>query len=220
MDEKIIIEIDGKDYPVLEPTISKWSILNLLKDIEEEDNFVLSIVSISTGIDEDLLRKASFKKVKQSAEFLTHYFLEMGKKFYPEFEFKGKKYKFMDINNMSFGHFVDIDTFTQRDESYKKSNMGELMGMLYMEEGETEYNSNRVMERKELFKDLEVKYLQGAMSFFFHLRKQLQENTPYYLRIKWKMMRVLKRLKPSTPIGVGMGRLYSWVVKTLKTWKK
>ena len=217
MNEQIIIELDGQDYEVKNPTIQNWAMLNLLKDLEEDEDFTLSLVSLSTGIDEDLLRQANFLKVRQAADFLTQYFLEIGDRFYNEFEFKGKEYKFLDLNNMSFGQFVDIDTFLQKDESYKKSNMNELMAMLYMEKDETTYSVDKVNERKELFKELEVKYLQGALRFFFLLRKRLQENTPFYLKIKWKMKKVLKRLRPSRLYGVGMERLYIWLAKTLKT---
>ena len=215
--EKIIIELDGTDYEVKEPTIQNWAMLNLLKDIEEEDDFIKSIVSVSTGIEEDLLDQANFLQVKKASDYLTKYFLELGGKFYPEFEFEGKEYKFLDMNNISFGHFVDIDTFLSKDESYRKSNMNELMGMLYMEKDEERYDGKKASQRKELFRDLPVKYLQGSLVFFLSLRKQLRENTPFYLKIKWKVKKTLKVL---APIGVGIQRLFIWLVKTLKTWKK
>lgn len=217
MDEQIIIELDGKDYEVKNPTIQKWAMLNLMKDLEEEDDFRLYLVSLSTGIEEDLLKQANFLQVKQAADFLTKYFIEIGDKFYNEFEFNGKEYKFLDLNNMSFGQFVDIDTFLQKDESYKKSNMNELMAMLYMEKDETTYSVENVNKRKEEFRDLEVKYLQGALRFFLVLRKRLQENTPFFLKIKWKVKKMLNRLKLLRQFGAGMGRLYFWLVKTLKT---
>jgi len=221
MEEQIVIELDGKDYEVKPPTIQKWAMLNLMKDLEEEDDFRIYLVSLTTGIEEDLLRQANFLQVKQAADFLTKYFLEIGEKFYPEFEFGGKNYKFLDLNNMSFGQFVDIDTFLQRDESYKKANMNELMAMLYMEEGESTYSADKVKERTELFRDLEVKYLQGSLLFFLTLRRRLRENTPYYLRIKWKVKRVSKKLlKPFRQFGVGMAQSYSWLVRTLGTWRK
>ena len=218
--EKLIIELDGTDYEVKEPTIHNWALLNLLKDIEEEEDFTKAIVSVSTGIEEDLLDQANFQQVKKAADYLSHYFLELGSKFYPNFEFKEKEYKFIDINNLSFGHFVDIDTFLSKDESYKKSNMNELMGMLYMEKDEDKYNSERATKRRELFRDLPVKYLQGSLLFFFVLRKRLHENTPYYLKTKWKVMRIMKKLKHSVVTGVGIQRLYIWLVKTLKTLMK
>lgn len=215
--EELIIEIDGQDYPVKPPSIRTWAMLDLYETIEAEEDYTLLLVSSSTGIEEDILKQANFLQVKQAADYLTKYFLEMGERFYSEFEFKDKKYKFLDLNNMSFGHFIDIDNFLQKDESYRKSNMNELMAMLYLEEDEEKYNASRVMVRKELFKDLEIKYLHSSLRFFLVLRKRLQDNTPYYLKIKWKVKRKLKHLRQ---FGVGMGRLYISLVKTLKTWKK
>tara|TARA_R110000823_G_scaffold302859_2_gene424150 strand:+ start:294 stop:947 length:654 start_codon:yes stop_codon:yes gene_type:complete len=217
MEEKILIEIDGKDYPVKPPSIRTWAMLDLLETIEAEEDYTLMLVSSSTGIDEDLLKQANFLQVKQAADYLTKYFLELGEKFYSFIDFKDKRYKFLDLNKMSFGHFIDIDSFLQKDESYRKSNMNELMAMLYMEEGEEKYDVNKVLERTELFKDLEIKYLHGSFRFFFLLRKRLQKNTPYYLKIKWKVKRILK---PLVQFGAGMGRLFSWLVKTLRTWRK
>jgi len=217
MEEQILIEIDGKDYPVKPPSIRTWAMLDILQSVNAEKDYTLMLVSTSTGIEEDLLRQANFLQVKQAADFLTKYFLEMGERFYSFIDFKDKRYKFIDLNNMSFGHFIDIDNFLQKDESYRKANMNELMAMLYWEEGETKYDVNKVMERKELFKDLEIKYLHGALRFFLVLRKRLQRNIPFYLKIKWKMKRLLR---PLLRIGVGMERLYIWLVKTLKTWKK
>ena len=217
MEEKILIEIDGKDYPVKPPSIRTWAMLDLLETIEAEEDYTLMLVSSSTGIDEDLLKQANFLQVKQAADYLTKYFLELGEKFYSFIDFKDKRYKFLDLNKMSFGHFIDIDSFLQKDESYRKSNMNELMAMLYMEEGEEKYDVNKVLERTELFKDLEIKYLHGSFRFFFLLRKRLQKNTPSYLKIKWKVKRILK---PLVQFGAGMGRLFSWLVKTLRTWRK
>ena len=89
-----------------------------------------------------------------------------------------------------------------------------------MEKDETTYSVDKVEERKALFKDLEVKYLQGALRFFLVLRKRLQENTPYYLKIKWKVKKMMKKLKPLRQFGAGMGRLFIWLVKTLKMLRK
>lgn len=220
-----IIEFAGKDYKVNEPTLHGWAQLNLLKDIEEDDDFYLSLLSISTGITEDDLRKANFQQVKDAAEYLTDYFLKQGEQFYPDFEFKGVKYKFMDLANMSFGEFVDIDTFLQKDKSYTKSNMNELMAIFYrpvMEDGSIEpYNINLTKKRAEVFRELPVKYLSGTMRFFLVLRKQLNVITPFYLKKFYQMKKKTKKLqKRLLKIGVGMGRLFFWRKKTSKTLPK
>tara|TARA_R110000868_G_scaffold39990_4_gene138707 strand:+ start:2385 stop:3056 length:672 start_codon:yes stop_codon:yes gene_type:complete len=218
---KHLIEFNGKDYEVQEPTLNGWAQLNLLKDIEEDDDFSLSLLSISTGISEDDLLKANFVQVKEAAEYLSNYFITLGEQFYPDFVYKGVKYKFFDMGNMSFGEYVDIDNFLQKDKSYTKSNMRELMAILYrpvMDDGTIEgYNITNTKRRAELFRDLPVKYLQGSMRFFFHLEKVLKETTPFYLRTYQSLRRKLKRhLKPLGKIGDGMGLLYSWLKRTLK----
>jgi len=217
-----IIEFAGKDYKVNEPTLHGWAQLNLLKDIEEDEDFYLSLVSVSTGIDEYDLRKANFAQVKDAAEYLSDYFIKIGEQFHPEFEFKGVKYKFMDLANMSFGEYVDIDTFLQKDKSYTKSNMHELMAIFYrpiMENGTIEsYDINLTKKRAELFRELPVKYLQGALRFFFVLGGLLKEATPFYLTMFYKMKKKTKTLlKPLHSIGAGMGRLFFWRKKTSKT---
>lgn len=221
MDGKIVIEFEGKDYEVKPPTLKTWSKLNLYKDLEQEEDFVLTLVSISTGIDEENLKLVNYLKVKSAADYLSEYFITLGNKFYPTFEFKGVEYKFIDINNLSFGQFVDIDTFLTKDESYKKINMNELIAMLYEPVDQEKYDASLIPERKKLFEDLDVKYLQGSLLFFLTLRRRLQETTPYFSILKWKSKRKIKKmLKPFLSIGAGMQRLYSWLVKTLRISKK
>jgi len=220
-----IIEFAGEDYKVNEPTIHGWAQLNLLKDIESDDDFYLSLLSISTGISELKLRQANFAQVRDAAEYLSDYFLKDGDKFYPEFEFKGVNYKFMDMANMSFGEFVDIDTFLQKDKSYTKSNMQDLMAILYrpvMEDGSIEdYDINKTKKRAEVFRDLPVKYLQGSLRFFLVLGEQLKEITPFYLTMFYQMKKKTRKLlKPLLKIGAGMERLFFWHKKTSRTLPK
>jgi len=217
-----IIEFNGKDYKVNEPTLNAWAMLNLLKDIEQDEDFYLSLLSISTGIEENDLRKVNFQQIKDAAEYLSDYFVKIGEKFYPEFEFKGVNHKFMDLSNMSFGEFIDIDTFLQKDPSYTKSNMNELMAIFYrpvMENGQIEeYDINKTKKRAEEFRDLPVKYLQGCMRFFLVLKERLNAPTPFYLKMWWKMNKMTRNVqKRLVKIGVGMERLFFWRTRTSKT---
>jgi hypothetical protein len=220
-----IIEFNGTDYKVNEPTLQKWAELNLLKDIEQDEDFYLSLVSVSTGIEEYDLRKANFQQVKEAADYLADYFIKIGEHFYPDFEFKGTKYKFMDLANMSFGEYVDIDTFLQKNPSYTKTNMHELMAIFYRPvdaNGKVEeYDINKTKRRAEEFRDLPVKYLQGCLRFFLVLGEQLKEITPFYLTMFYKMKKKTKTLlKPLHSIGAGMGRLFFWRKKTSKMSQK
>ena len=202
--EELYIELDGVDYKVNEPTMKGWAELTLMKDLDEEEDFTLGIVSMCTNIDEQLLLQANYLQVKRVADYLSEYFISEGSRFYPEFTFQNTVYKFIDINRISFGHFIDIDNFLKKDTSYKKSRFHELMAMLYWPEGQVKYDSNLNAERGEFFKVLPVKYLQGTLRFFFHLSRRLKSSTPIYLRKWWSMKRKLKKMKHSIQYGVGI----------------
>jgi hypothetical protein len=221
MEVKSVIEFDGQEYEVKNPTIKMWATLNFLKDIEEEDDYNISLISLSTGIGEDKIKDANYFQVQQAAEYLANYFLNNTTGFYPEFEFKGTKYKFIDLNNMSFGEYVDVEEFLKKDISYRKGNMEQFLAIVYRpidEEGRIEkYDSSKVQERAKLFKDLEVKYLTGALRFFLLLENELRAPIPYYLKM---MLKLKKRLKHFLHIGGGMRQSYSWLMKTFQKLRK
>ena len=219
--EKLIIALDGVDYKVEEPTMEGWAQLTLLQDLEQEEDFTLGIVSMCTSIDEELLKQASYIQVKRVADYLSDYFINEGSVFYPEFEFENTKYKFVDINNISFGHFIDIDAFLKKDPSYKKGRFNELMALLYWPESQIKYDSSLNGERSELFKKLPVKYLQGTLRFFFNLKKKVNSSTPWYLKKYWRLKRILKKLlRHLRRFGDGIRQCISWLKKTYSTLTK
>lgn len=219
--EKLLIELDNKDYEVKEPTMDGWAQLTLMRDLEEEEDFTLGIVSMCTDIPEDKLMEANYIQVKRVADYLSEYFISEGSSFYPEFEFDNTNYKFIDINNISFGHFIDIDNFLKKDQSYKKSRFNELMAMLYWPEGQIKYDSSKNQERGQLFKDLPVKYLQGTLRFFFHLSKRLKGSTPIYLKLLWRVKRKWKKLIQLFKVfGGGIQRYIFLPVKTFLKWMR
>lgn len=218
MEQRHYIEYDGVEYEVKEPTIQSFMTLNLLKDLEDDKNFAITLVSIATGIGEEQIREADWFQVKKASEFLTTYFLELSMKFYKEFTFKDKEYTFIDLENLTFGEFVDIDNFLQREDVYRKSNSNELMALLYREKGKDgkpeKYDYSKVRERSELFRELPMKYYQGAMRFFLVLENILQGNIRYYSPTTRLLMKIRKKLvKVLVSIGDGIPRLYSYLVK-------
>lgn len=215
MEVQSIIEFDGKDYLVKNPTLHIWAQLNLFKDIEEEDDYNVSLISLTTGIPEEKIREAKHAEVRKAADYLSDYFIKNSEGFYPEFEFEGVKYKFVDLNNLTFGEFVDLDEFLKKDISYRKGNMEQMMAILYRpvdENGKIEkYDSSTAQLRAHKFKNLEVKYLTGTLRFFLLLRNELAVPIPYYLKMWIKMK---KRLKHLLRTGVGMAPSFSWLTKT------
>lgn len=215
--KKIFIEYNNKEYEITKPTLRMWSKLQLYQQIEDEKQFMVSLISIATGLTDAEIREADWQSILTASQFLSTFFLDYEEKFYPEFEFKGVKYKFIDLNSLSFGEFIDIDEFLSKDESYRRGNMNMLMALLYREVDEngviTKYNSGKVKERAQLFFDLELKYLQGALLFFLILETTLQGHTPsYFPAMAHKMWLKVKRVFHN--IGDGMGRWFFWRQKT------
>ena len=221
--EKHYIVFDGKEYEVREPTIELWNQLNNLKGLGDEKDFILTLISLATGLSAEDIAEADWEGVYETSQYLSNYFLEQGDKFFNEFEFDGKKYRFMDLENMSFGEFIDIDSFLQQDPSKKQVNMNHLMALLYREVGEDgkilPYNGVDVKDRAQIFRRLPIKYLRGAMGFFLRLEDILHQNTRSSLLrrmnlLKWKIKRHLR------VFGGGMAHLYIYLVRTYYKWNR
>ena len=214
--EKHYIVYDGKEYEVGEPTVELWNKLNLLKDLYEEKEFSLMLISIATGLSVSDIRDSEWQSVYETSNYLADYFLQHSEKFYKDFEFKGVKYGFIDLENLTFGEFVDIDEFLNRPEVKRNTELNLLLALLYREVGDDgkvlPYDATKVKERSVLFRQLPIKYI-SAWRFFFHLENILRASTRSYLhkmiyRLKWKVKSHLRAF------GVGMGHLYIYLVKT------
>ena len=188
--KKHTINYNGKDYEVKEPTIETWGKLMAIKDWSDEKEFSVSLIAALSGLSDEDIRKASWDDIVEASQILTHYMLEDGKKFYRDIVFEEQVYRFIDLGNLSFGEFVDIDTFLQKPEHEKKAEMNLLMAMFYREVHDNkidEYDASKLEQRAEKFKKLPVKYVNGASTFFLRLEKTLQEGIPPSLLKKVKM---------------------------------
>lgn len=208
-------------YEIPEPSISLWVKLDLYKDILTEDKFVLKIIQESTSLKEEDIMQADWFDIVQVANSLTEMLLKINDTFHPEFEYKGIKYKFIDLPNLTFGEFIDIDTFLQKNEAERKSQLNFLMALLYREVDENgkvvKYDGSKVAERAEIFKSLPVKYVNGALSFFLRLEQILQKPTlRFLLLVKWNQMKMkMNKLKKKVLQSIGAGSAFShlWRMK-------
>jgi hypothetical protein len=127
---------------------------------------------------------------KIGSVLFAHYNKE-SKKLFQTFELNGIKYKFMDVNTISFGQFVDIDTFLKKDESYRIANLNELMAYLYCEEG-TKYSDSNFKVRIEAMLDAPSHIIEGALFFLSNLEKGLLEIMELSLKspLMFQMMRL------------------------------
>ena len=226
--DKHTIVYNGTKHEIIEPTIEMWGKLMTLQDWTDETEFALVLISEMTGLSKEEISKTDWHSVITASQNLSNHLLGESKKFHRDFEFDDVKYRFIDLANLTFGEFVDIDTFLGRNEHDRKREMNLLMAMLYREVDEndklTEYDSNKIQLRAEKFKKLPVKYVNGASTFFLRLEKisqgSFQLSLLSRLKMRIKMISILVKLLVSTSIGLGLARLYNWRTKILRKWKK
>ncbi len=169
------------EYKLKEPSIELWNKLMALKDWSDETEFSIKLISELCELTEEEVRNRDWQEIVPLAQSLSNYILQDSKQFYKEFEFEGSTYRFIDLNKLSFGEFIDLDTFLLKPVSERLAQSSLLMAMLYREVDNKNklvpYDSSKLEERAERFKKLPIKYLNGASTFFLLLEKVLRQNT-------------------------------------------
>jgi hypothetical protein len=219
--EKHKISYGGKDYEVIEPTIELWGKLASLQDWTDETEFAIILISHMTGLSKEDIQKSNWHDVLTVSQNISNHLLHESKQFHKEFEFEGQKYKFIDLPNLTFGEFIDIDTYLSKPEMERRREMHLLMALLYKEDGG---EVSDTMLRAERFKKLPVKYVNGASSFFLRIEKILQGSSPLSfwtnLKMRTKAILILGKILVSVSIGLGLGHLSLWRMKILQRWTK
>lgn len=220
----IVIQHKGKRYEVKEPTIQMWSEVMKLKDIHGEEEMNLRLLEKVVGISRDELVELDASLIRKISSQLNAVLNQENKDLSPIIEMKGKRYTLVDLEKITFGQFVDIDTFLQKDEQYRISNLNELAVYLYTEEGKS-YSDKDFKYEIETFKDLPVRHIEGALFFFSLLGNTLAELIQIYSKNKWKY-RIMKTKILLINIGGGIrqlihspkgkfGRLIMWLISPL-----
>ena len=121
------------------------------------------------------------------------------------------EYGFCDLPNLTFGEFIDIDSYLSKTELERKQQLNLLMSFFYREldkDGKlTPYDSSKIAERSEKFKKLPIKYVNGATSFFLRLGKQSPSSLTLYsgnqFMMKMRLIWIAVRVIVLASIGVG-----------------
>lgn len=220
--EQHFIKYDGKEYLVAEPTIMVWNKLSGAQTLQDEEAFRYTLISTATGLNEEEIKQADWLDVFKVSEYLTDYYMVQSPRFYNHFIFNETLYKFIDLENLTFGEFIDIDGFLSQPASYRIGNMNMLMALLYRETDENgkvvKYDASKVADRAQAFKLLPAKYLQGAIFFFGTLENILsvlmkqsliqRKLRLMKLKVKGKMINLL------SSVGVGIQQLFTWHKRT------
>jgi len=205
--ETTYIEHEGKKYEVKEPTIEVWKNVMIYKDLLDEEDMYVKMIAEVTGLTMKEVKNADALEIRIAGDKLWRHLNQESKKLFKTIEHNGITYNLVDLNKVSFGQFVDIDTFMKKDESYKIANLNELAAYLYCEEGKN-YGDSDIQKRIEEFKTLKVRYIESAIFFLLNLGKGLYELTQLYSKSKtmWWMMRLRIAL---ASFGDGMQQLVS-----------
>ena len=201
------IDYNGKKYEVKEPTISMWVEIMKLKDILDEQEMFVRMISKVTGLKESIILESDAATIRRVGSELYKFINQEQKELHRNIEHKGIKYTLVDVNKISFGQFVDIDTFLNKDEGYRIANLNELAAYLYIEEG-TKYSESDFKKRIDQFSDLPIKYLESSVFFLLNSGRALQTLSDLYSKspVMWQMMRLRIVL---SGFGSGMQRLVS-----------
>lgn len=218
------LKYGGKIYKVEEPTIEMWSKLVLLQEWTDEREFSIKLLSFITGLSEEQIENADAFEVMEATTGLSEYLMRESKEFRNEFEFNGKRYKFLDLPNLTFGEFIDLDTYLSKPDVEKKKELNLFMSMLYRQLDDDgnylPYNSKELMSRADEFKKLPVKYVNGATTFFLRLdkisRRGMMDSLSHRLKKKIKMIWSVGKWIVSTSIGVGLQQLSRLPKKILR----
>jgi hypothetical protein len=201
----------SKKFEVSEPTIREFCDVMKLKDILSEDELNVRLIEKVTGMShEDVMEMDAVTIQKIGSVLFAHYNKE-SKKLTQSFQLNGVTYKFMDVNTISFGQFVDIDTFLKKDESYRISNLNELMAYMYCEEG-TKYSESNFKKRIEIMLDAPSHIIESSLFFLSSLEKGLYELME--LSSKSPLMFQLMKLKIAFHRFGDTTRLFRFLLKT------
>jgi hypothetical protein len=164
----------SKKFEVNEPTIREFCDVMKLKDILSEDELNVRLIEKVTGMSHEEVMDMDASTIQKIGSILFTHYNKESKKLTQSFELNGITYKFMDVNTISFGQFVDIDTFLKKDEGYRISNLNELMGYMYCEEG-TKYSDSNFKKRIEQMLDAPSHIVESSLFFLLNLERGLYE---------------------------------------------
>ena len=117
------IKYDGKTYEVTEPTIEVWSKIMGSAELDTDIDLGVKVISWITGLSEKEVEKADARSVLMTSEGIINYYLSQAEEFYKEFTFNDKTFRFIDLQSLSFGEFIDIDDILSKPDSERRGKL-------------------------------------------------------------------------------------------------
>ena len=219
----IQIELEGKTYEL--PTkFEEMTLVDYKKifKIEKDDNskrYIVKCISAITGIEYETLLRVNIDQLGSLMKEYSFLYEDESTSYLSEIELEGIKYKFDEtFYKENLAWWIDVETFS-KDKETINDNLEVLMACIYRPSTEDgvieEYDSEKVMDRAEVFKKhMKANHILSAMFFFSGIKvsclnnmkdfilKAVKEN--YSRKDYQKVMEMIKtQQKSSTKNGVG-----------------
>ena len=231
--QKAKFKIGTKTYEFKEITLKDYYEIQDLLASPEEKVTDFKLVEILTQCPVDELKKLKYGDWLMIWEETQHQVNLLGQgteAIVPIIEFRGVKYGLPNIDDITIGEFADLDVIFTGKNPEKK--LAEIAAVLYrpilQQEGNTtileEYSSEGFRTRKELFKELPVRAIKSANSFFLQSANSSLKNTMDYLTSQPGMKEMmsekdLEMLQSLTQDGFGGESSIPWLEKTFLNFK-
>jgi len=190
---------------------SKW-----LKISKDQDNSVFlqqKMIEIFCNIPLKAVNHIKVKDVEYICSKIVNS-LEEKPKFKNRFKKENKEYGFIpQLDNMSFGEYVDLDTYLSDWETMDKA-MSILYRPITHTKGDTYTIEDYEKADKYDMKNLSLDIVFGCMVFFYNLRKELQNHILNYLDNQ-EIVKQRPELMALVRSGVGISQSMDWQKATL-----
>lgn len=178
----IEFKISGKKYEITDITIQQYyDIQDLI--VRTDLAAKIEIVSRIAKCDQTELKKLDKHQFIAIWDAMVENYLNLEENtpFHRTFVHRDEYYGFLDMTKITLAEFADMDVLRADPQSSKKLHM--MMGILYRKATPITdnwivtdaYDSDTLMQRADLFLDLPLKYVTGALNFFSAVSKYYVE---------------------------------------------
>lgn len=202
-----MIEVKIDDRVIQVPTVLTVEKYQTIQKDPQRFADVSELLGLYLGVTKDELKDLPVEQIRFVERILSQHLLkpETNTMVYT-FEYDGVTYGFENNwGNLTWGQWVDMEVFSQSDVI--TDNIHIILSLLYrpvtIENGThytlTKFKSSEVMERANIFKNIDVTIWFGCASFFLFANERLLNNIETSLRARMRIERFLKPLRRILP---------------------
>jgi hypothetical protein len=209
-------KIEDKEYNIPQfITIENYCKIYKVKDLFSDDYFSAKLVNLVTGAAVEDLLESDYQELSYIAAYIMSLIPLETPKFVDRFELNGVKYGFFPKwQDLTYAEFVDMDTISTKKKDEVLDLLHILCAVMYRpivtERSEHDfdiekYDVKTMVKRAELFKkELDCKYVLGAMFFFINYARKYSLYTQLSLtpklstwtklKLMWKMRKLIWKM--------------------------